>query len=250
MTALRAAPVGQTADESIPAASAGNGQYRLSAVLGARGIWTATASVSPQQGFDANAAFRVEIGGATPPRPSPSISLGWKGFGWLLVLGGAFAAAVADREWQWRGRGRSPWYGASAAAVGIIVLLVVAPRLAEPTSLPSASPATLALGKQIYEANCQRCHGVNLVPVEGAADLRAHLPVHGEVYLLDVVRNGRPGTAMPAFRDTLTEKQIGAVLTYGREQATALSAASGAATTATPIATVTATPSPVPTATR
>ncbi|TAJ18993.1 MAG: hypothetical protein EPO65_07840, partial [Dehalococcoidia bacterium] len=120
--AVRAAPVGQVADEAIPATSAGSGQYRLSAVLGARGIWATTVSVSPQQGFDSNAAFRVEVGGATPPRPSPSVSLGWKGFGWLLVLGGAFAAAVADREWQWRGRGKSPWYGASAAAVGIVVL--------------------------------------------------------------------------------------------------------------------------------
>ena len=239
--AVRAAPVGQPADEPIPATPAGNGEYHLSAVLGARGVWTIAASVAPPEGFDSNAAFRIEVGGVPPPRPSPSVSLGWKAFGWVLILGGALAAAVADREWQWRARSRSPWYGAMAAAAGLVVLLAIAPRYSEPTSLPSASPATLALGKQLYEANCAKCHGTNFVPAtEGAADLRVHVPVHPDTYLLDTVRNGRPGTAMPPFRDSLSETEIGAVLTYVREQAAALAVAAPSP----------APPSLLPTATR
>ena len=224
--AVRAAPIGQPADEPIPATPAGNGEYRLSAVLGARGVWTVATSVSPPEGFDSNASFRIEVGGAPPPRPSPAVGLGWKVFGWILVVGGGFAAAVADREWQWRARSRSPWYGATAAAVGLAVLLVIAPRYAVPTSLPSASPDTLALGKRLFEANCAKCHGTNFVPAtEGGADLRVHVPVHPDAYLLDVVRNGRPGTAMPPFRNSLSETEIGAVLTYVREQAAALAVA-------------------------
>ena len=236
--AIRAAPVGQTADEPIPATPAGNGDYRLSAVLGARGVWTVAASVAPPEGFDSNASFRIEVGGAPPPRPSPAVSLGWKAFGWILVVGGGFAAAVADREWQWRARSRSPWYGAAAAAIGLVVLLVIAPRYSVPTSLPSASPDTLALGKRLFEANCAKCHGTNFVPAtEGAADLRVHVPVHPDAYLLDVVRHGRPGTAMPPFRDSLSETEIGAVLTYVREQAAALAVAAPASPSLLPTTT-------------
>lgn len=150
----------------------------------------------------------------------------WQGFGWILVIGGAFAAAAADRGWTWQGRPRSPWYGASAAAAGVVVLVLVAPRFAEPTSLPPTSPATLALGEQVYQANCQRCHGAGFVPAEGVADLRAHALMHADTGLMEVVRDGRTGTAMPAFRGTLSEKEIGAVLTYIQEEVRRLEAKS------------------------
>lgn len=223
--ALRAAPTGQEPDAPITAAGKGGGTYQASAVLGARGVWVAFVSVAPREGFDTNASVRLEVGGAPPPRPTPSVPWGWKGFGWMLIVGGAFSAAVADREWAWRGRRRSPWYGASAAAAGLVVLILVAPRSAEPTALPAASPATLALGEQVYQANCQRCHGVGLVPAEGVADLRAHILMHADSYFLTLVRDGRPATAMPPFRDTLSEKQIGAVLRYIQEEVTLLEAA-------------------------
>ncbi len=105
----------------------------------------------------------------------------------------------------------------------------MAPRFAIPTSLPDPTPETLARGQTLYEANCARCHGANFVPAEGVSDLRAHVPVHGDEYLLDVVRNGRPGSAMASFRETLSEQEIGAVLAYVREQATRLAVASSSA---------------------
>jgi len=231
---LRAAPAGQQAGDIITAASTDSGVYQASIVLGARGVWIVAVSVAPREGFDSNASVRVEVGGAPAPRPTPSTSWGWKGFGWILVIGGAFAAAVADREWAWRGRAHSPWYGAGTAAVGLVVLILVAPRFAEPTTLPSTSPATLALGKQVYETSCQRCHGAELVPIEGVADLRLHALMHADTYFLDLVRNGRPGTAMPAFRDSLSEKQIGAVLTYIQEEVRLLEAAKPASPLPTP----------------
>ncbi len=234
--ALRAAPLGQQSDAPITAEGSGGGMYRASIVLGARGVWNVAVSVAPREGFDTNGAIRLEVGGAAPPRPSPAVAWGWKGLGWVLIIGGAFAAAVADREWAWHGRSRSPWYGASAAAAGLVVLILVAPRFAEPTSLPPASADTLALGEQVYQANCQRCHGVGLVPAEGVADLRMHALMHSDIYFLDLARNGRPGTAMPPFRDTLSEQQIGAVLTYIQEQVRLPEASS--------------TPSPLPTPAR
>ena len=236
--AVRAAPVGQEPDLSVAAPNTGRGTYTAPVILGARGIWTVFISVAPREGFDSNASVRVEVGGAPPPRPSPSIAWGWKGFGWLLVVGGAFAAAAADREWAWSRKSRSPWYGASAAAAGLLVLVLAAPRFGEPTSIPAATPATLALGEQVYQTNCQRCHGAGLVPsAEGVADLRLHALMHSDAYFLDVVRNGRPATAMPPFRDTLSDKQIGAVLAYIQDQAKQLPASSNA-------------PSPLPTPAR
>ncbi len=228
--AVRAAPAGQAADIAAPAQSEGRGVYTTSLVFGARGIWGVDASVATAAGFDQNASVRAEIGGAPLPRPAPSVSLGWKGAGWVLVVGGAFAAAVADREWPWRARRRSPWYGASVAAAGLVVLLLVAPRLGLPERIPDATPETLARGQAIYEANCATCHGANFVPAQqGAADLRAHVPVHGDVYLLEVVRHGRPGTAMPPFRETLSDDEIGAVLAYVKEHATRLAVSSASA---------------------
>lgn len=232
--AFHATPLGQQSDSPVTTTSAGPGTYQAPFVFGARGVWNVTVSVAPRAGFDASGSVRMEIGAAPPPRPAPSIAWGWKGFGWVLVIGGAFAAAVSDREWAWRGRSRSPWYGAGAAALGLVVLILVAPRFAEPTSLPAASPDTLALGQQVYEANCQRCHGAELAPTEAVADLRLHALMHADSYFLDLVRNGRPGTTMPAFRDSLSEKQIGAVLTYIQEEVRRLEAAKSASPLPTP----------------
>ena len=117
-------------------------------------------------------------------------------------------------------------------------MLAIAPRYSEPTKPPVRLTRH---ARPRYEANCAKCHGTNFVPAtEGAADLRIHVPVHPDTYLLDIVRNGRPGTAMPPFRDSLSETEIGAVLTYVREQATTLAVAAPSP----------APPSLLPTATR
>lgn len=92
----------------------------------------------------------------------------------------------------------------------------------------------VALGRGVYDENCAACHGGNL---EGQPNWRTRLddgtlpaPPHDEsghtwhhadAQLLDIItRGGQPGmpagfkSGMPGYDETLTERQIVAVLAY------------------------------------
>ncbi len=78
--------------------------------------------------------------------------------------------------------------------------------------------ALLARGEQTYGTNCAVCHQPNgeglppTFPSLVASDLVGG-PLEG---VLDVVLNGREGTAMPAFAEQLDCKDIAAAVTYVR----------------------------------
>jgi putative copper resistance protein D len=85
---------------------------------------------------------------------------------------------------------------------------------------------SLAIGREVYVNKCETCHGesgrgdgpagLRLVP--RPADLRLHTApgVHTDGELFYWVSYGYPGTAMPAWRDKLSEEQIWSVLNYAR----------------------------------
>lgn len=106
-------------------------------------------------------------------------------------------------------------------------LAVAAPGEASGPLNPLApNPATLAAGAALYAANCAVCHGasgmgdgpggVGLSPRPG--DLTQHmLPgkhTDGQVFLW--VRDGVPGTAMPAWGARLSDEQIWQLVTHLR----------------------------------
>ena len=78
-------------------------------------------------------------------------------------------------------------------------------------------------GKAVYTANCINCHGTKghgdgpmgqmLIPP--AADLTV-LGEKPNKELLRAIRNGRSGTAMPAWKDNLSVQDIADVLSYVR----------------------------------
>ena len=83
---------------------------------------------------------------------------------------------------------------------------------------PMSRDALMAHGKDVYDAHCAACHqddGSGMQPAFPAlagnpmvtGDLDAHI---------DVVVNGRPGTAMAAFGQRLDARDIAAALTYTR----------------------------------
>ena len=96
-----------------------------------------------------------------------------------------------------------------------------------------AEVETLQLGKELYAENCASCHGANL---EGQPDWKrrldngrmpapphdasGHTWHHSDQDLLVIVRDGLgaivPGyeSDMPAFGDTLTDEDIGAILAF------------------------------------
>jgi cytochrome c oxidase subunit 2 len=76
----------------------------------------------------------------------------------------------------------------------------------------------MAKGEQVYATNCAACHQANgqgLPPafpaIAGSAIATGDAATH-----IDRVMNGKPGTAMAAYRDILSDADLAAVLTYQR----------------------------------
>jgi mono/diheme cytochrome c family protein len=90
-----------------------------------------------------------------------------------------------------------------------------APEQPDETTAPEepSDQALLQLGVEVYEANCQGCHGQ-----EGAGGVGPALT--GNPFVVDasedevrqVVEQGRPGTAMPGFEGRLGDDEIDAVV--------------------------------------
>ena len=75
-----------------------------------------------------------------------------------------------------------------------------------------------SMGEKVYGANCAGCHqakGEGMAPVFPALDGSAMVKGPKQA-LLDIVMNGKAGTAMPAFGKQLTDTDIAAVATYAR----------------------------------
>ena len=88
--------------------------------------------------------------------------------------------------------------------------------------LSAVDQATITRGKAIYDMNCATCHGAackgdgpsaaGLNPP--TADSTNPIHTHDPEDLVLWVKNDIPGSAMPAFGDTLTEEKIQDVLAY------------------------------------
>jgi cytochrome c oxidase subunit 2 len=96
--------------------------------------------------------------------------------------------------------------------------------IAEAQAANEALGASLSLeelntiGEQVYASRCAVCHQANGEGIPGAFPAIKGSPVAlGNVSEhIDVIVYGRSGTAMQAFDNQLTEKEIAAVITYQR----------------------------------
>lgn len=95
--------------------------------------------------------------------------------------------------------------------------------------------AMITRGEEIYQSNCLACHGPELRGDGPAADgmqpppadfAEPHTMVHDEATLIYWVRNGKQGTAMPGFSDTLSDQDIRDVLSFVERRQRAFSAES------------------------
>ncbi|MEM9102986.1 MAG: cytochrome c oxidase subunit II [Pseudomonadota bacterium] len=74
----------------------------------------------------------------------------------------------------------------------------------------------MTLGQSVYEAKCAMCHGVNGEGGIGNA-ITGSVVTNGPTDAhIDIVFNGKAGSAMQAFKAQLTSAEIAAVLTYQR----------------------------------
>ena len=88
--------------------------------------------------------------------------------------------------------------------------------------LAAAMPAlaqTAEQGKAVYDRHCTACHGADggagerapAIVISSATTLRGE---RSEAQILDIVRNGIPGTGMPAWKGRLAEADILAIGAY------------------------------------
>jgi mono/diheme cytochrome c family protein len=92
----------------------------------------------------------------------------------------------------------------------------------------TGTPATIRQGAALYAENCARCHdaagtghgeaGLALYPSPALLAHLLRMPQAADEYLLWAIsEGGEPfGTAMPTFKDTLTQAQIWQIITYMR----------------------------------
>lgn len=129
---------------------------------------------------------------------------------------------------------RATW---GAIAAGVVVIAAGAAlflHVSAPERTPEEDPRQVALGEQLYQAHCASCHGRNLEGQpdwqERRADGRLPAPPHDatghswhhpDAQLFAVTKEGMtpfapPGyeSDMPAFKDTLSDDQIWAIIAF------------------------------------
>lgn len=144
----------------------------------------------------------------------------------LVALAGAVGVFLISRGTKGRGLER-----VLGVAIALVLLAVglgagwVSVNDAYRQQVVNPVPATaesIASGSSVYQANCVICHGADargdgpmaqtLNPPP--SDLTVHITQHPDADLFDFVSNGIQGSAMPAFKDRLSEEERWNVLNY------------------------------------
>jgi len=86
---------------------------------------------------------------------------------------------------------------------------------ANPTPPPQAMPSTID-GREIFSNSCSACHGQNREGTSGFAPALTpdSLAALTDDQISDTIANGRPGTAMPPFKDMINPDKIDALLQF------------------------------------
>jgi copper transport protein len=242
---------------SLTLPMAGDGVYEASgANFGQVGRWQVTAVVRRPGQDDALTTFTVEVPDAagnltinrvnqTDPFASPSHLFTTDQLGGLaLILIGLLPLVLRKQLW-----GIGPVAGAAATFCDVACLIlggtlffaahqegtVDYTLLANPVPISNES---VAAGKELYMQNCAVCHGDSGHGDGPAAralnpqpfDLTVHVGLHADGVLWGWITDGIPRTAMPSWKDKLTDQQRWELVDYMRAdfQTTASLPADGA----------------------
>lgn len=205
----------------------GAGVYQASGnFLSMAGGWQADLRVRRGAQGEQTGSFQVDVGQAASTGPTFSpLRILWNAFTPVAVIGAAafgFAVLIFVQLARFptrRARREAAILGVVALFVGVGGLgteLSRAYQASRPSGVP-ATEASIARGQAIYAQNCVPCHGiVGLGDGPAAqtmnprpANLQQHLAKgHTNAELYDWIANGISGTAMPAFKEKLSEEDI------------------------------------------
>ncbi|HEY8477381.1 MAG TPA: CopD family protein, partial [Chloroflexota bacterium] len=214
----------------------GPGRYRMETdALSLEGRWQLTVVVRRPGREDARAPFLIDLAsdGARPAgaeRATPVTGLAAGLGGGVLGLGVFLYAVRLRRRARWRRRALLAT-GLSLVLVGTMLGVRSLTGTSEALERNPIPPTTesVAIGRQVYQAQCAACHGaqgrgdgpaaatLNPPPV----DLTQHVGLHTDGELYRWISDGVPGTAMPAFRDRLTPDERWHLINYLRTLAPA-----------------------------
>lgn len=91
---------------------------------------------------------------------------------------------------------------------------IPAPNVPIPTTEES-----IALGSQLYTANCSRCHGPEGqgTPRAPSLNVQSFFVDRSDQAIQQIITSGVPGTAMPTWGDRMTEAEIQAIVGFIRQ---------------------------------
>lgn len=114
----------------------------------------------------------------------------------------------------------------------ILVFGVSVPAFPGATAVPHAGrppeQSDLDSGKQMFETSCASCHGFDAGGGVGP-NIQRVPATRGDDEVVKIIKNGVPGTGMPAFGGTLTDAQAMQIVAYIRSLASAAIGESGKA---------------------
>ncbi len=203
-------------------------------VLSLVGDWQMDVAVTSPGAFDTTVSVRLPVTpagteGITPPAQVTALLAA----GWQVVLLALAVLVVSEAYWKGTRTARTAnWGGTALVVVGIMMVYgvghfhqgAVAPAVGGRANPVLSTGESIALGRELYQQRCVGCHGIGgLGDGPDAATLNPppaklplHVPLHGDGDIFAFIEGGFPGTAMPAFRGTLTEEQMWNLVNYLR----------------------------------
>nr|MBA2468832.1 CopD family protein [Chloroflexia bacterium] len=194
--------------------------------------WEVTAIIREPAAAPTSAETTVSIGTTAPDVDVPGAPWRFQTVGGVtgltLMLVGFAGLIVGFRSGPGTTRKESAGLGAAALLLGVILLAQarIDPILASAGGEHAIDPQDVAMverGEEIYSQQCLVCHGPELrgdgperagMEPPPADFTQPHTMVHSDEDLIYWVRNGKQGTEMPGFEDSLSDEEIRDVLTY------------------------------------
>jgi len=211
---------------------AGNAFEHHGSELSIAADWEITAIIRTAGTAPVSAETTVSIGTTAPDVEVPGDPWRFQTLGGVtglaLMVVGFAGLIVGLRSPRAASRKESVGLGTAALLLGVILLVQarIDPILASTGGGDAIDPQDVAMverGAAVYTAQCITCHGPELRGdgPEGAglepppADFsQPHTIVHSDEDLIYWLRNGKQGTAMPAFDNVLSNEEIRDVLSY------------------------------------